>query len=405
MNDSATLKDTANIIIVDDNADNLRLLESILIKKSYVVRQFINPVKALESANVMLPDMFLLDIDMPELTGYELCDALKLIPNAKNIPVIFLSCFDGSVDKVKAFDHGAVDYITKPFHAHELLSRVDTHLSSFFYQQEINEKNLLLERYVVEMDAARKQLIQSERTAAVYQFIYHIAHNLNTPLGNAVTAATLNHDYFKELSVLLNAPSPTRKGMQEQVGRMVKANKIVTKSLSRATSLINKLQSLTTISTAELTLCNIKLLIESYINKNKLLLLESNIEIEIEIASNINCQIPRNSISELLDIFIENTIKHVNKPAITVYISAHYEEQLKLTYQDNGTSPDFTDFAFDALYNDNFSLNSQLLEQGIGLVKAHFISVKQGIELSLGVGEFGGVLYSLEFPVTNCQLT
>lgn len=401
MINSNTLKHKTNIIIVDDNADNLRLLESILVGQCYTVRQFINPVRALESAIAMLPDMFLLDIDMPELTGYELCDELKKIPNCKNIPVIFLSCFDGSVDKVKAFEHGAVDYITKPFHAQELLSRVDTHLSSYFYQQEINDKNLLLERYLLEMDAARKQLIQSERTAAVYQFIYHVAHNMNTPLGNAITAATLNYDYFNELNVLLNDPKPTRKAMLEKVDRMVKANTIVTQSLGKATSLINKLQSLTTISTAELKLCNIKSLIESFINKNKLLLLEANIEFKTEVESDLNCLIPQSSIYELLDIFLENTTQHVNKPAIKVYISVHYDEQLKLTYQDNGVSPDFKDFAFDALYNDKYSLNSQLLEQGIGLVKAHFISIKQGIELSLGVGEFGGVLYSLEFPVTN----
>lgn len=398
MINSNTLKHKTNIIIVDDNADNLRLLESILVGQCYTVRQFINPVRALESAIAMLPDMFLLDIDMPELTGYELCDELKKIPNCKNIPVIFLSCFDGSVDKVKAFEHGAVDYITKPFHAQELLSRVDTHLSSYFYQQEINDKNLLLERYLLEMDAARKQLIQSERTAAVYQFIYHVAHNMNTPLGSAITAATLNYDYFNELNVLLNDSKPTRKAMLEKVDRMVKANTIVTQSLGKATSLIDKLQSLTTISTAELKLCNIKSLIESFINKNKLLLLETNIEFKIEVESDLNCLIPQSSIYELLDIFLENTTQHVNKPAIKVYISVHYDEQLKLTYQDNGVSPDFKDFAFDALYNDKYSLNSQLLEQGIGLVKAHFISIKQGIELSLGVGEFGGVLYSLEFP-------
>jgi len=248
------------------------------------------------------------------------------------------------------------------------------------------------------MKKARKRLVESEKTAAVYQFIYHVAHNLNTPLGNAITATSLNNKFFNDIKESLNSPEPSRKAMFDKIDKLFEINGIVTNSLDKATSLINKLQSLTTISTVELESCNIKSNISLFIEQKKQLLLDNNIDIDIDIGSDINCSIPHSCLYELLDIFLDNTIKHVKKDIVKVFIRVTYDEKLKLTYQDNGISPDFKQLAFDAIYNEQYSLNSQFLEQGIGLVKAHFISVKQGIDLSLNVGEYGGILYTLDFP-------
>lgn len=119
----------ANILVVDDNPQNLRLLIAILSMRGYKVRPAPSGALALQSAFSILPDLILLDIMMPEMDGYEVCQKLKENELTKDIPVIFISAIDATSDKVKAFELGAVDYITKPFHTEEILARVNTHIS------------------------------------------------------------------------------------------------------------------------------------------------------------------------------------------------------------------------------------------------------------------------------------
>ncbi|MBF0302625.1 MAG: diguanylate cyclase [Desulfamplus sp.] len=118
-----------NILLVDDNPQNLRLLIAILSMRGYKVRPAPSGAIALESALSTPPDIILLDIMMPEMDGYEVCQKLKENELTSSVPVIFISAMDAVADKVKAFEMGAVDYITKPFQAEEILARVNTHLS------------------------------------------------------------------------------------------------------------------------------------------------------------------------------------------------------------------------------------------------------------------------------------
>ncbi len=130
----------ANILIVDDNLQGLRLLMGILTEQ-YDVRPANSGQTALRSISSKLPDLILLDIEMPEMNGYEVCKQLKASPETKDIPVIFISALDEPFDKVKAFNVGGVDYITKPYHVEEVLARISTHLSLFRLQQESQQLN------------------------------------------------------------------------------------------------------------------------------------------------------------------------------------------------------------------------------------------------------------------------
>ena len=134
---------TADILIVDDTPANLRLLTSILTSEGYHTRPVPNGALAIKAATGKLPDLILLDVRMPGLNGYEVCQALKENPSTKEIPIIFISALGSIEDKVKAFQAGGIDYITKPFHSEEVLARVETHLSLRRLQkqqQEINKK-------------------------------------------------------------------------------------------------------------------------------------------------------------------------------------------------------------------------------------------------------------------------
>lgn len=183
MNSTLPKTNRANILVVDDTPENLRLLAGILSEKGYQVRPVPNGKLALSAAQKMPPDLVLLDIMMPEMDGYEVCQRLKDSEVTKDIPVIFISAINDVMDKVKAFAVGGVDFITKPFQVEEVLARIDTHLKICSLQQSLQEKNQDLATAIYQLQATQEHLIQSEKMAALGQLIAGIAHEINTPLG------------------------------------------------------------------------------------------------------------------------------------------------------------------------------------------------------------------------------
>jgi PleD family two-component response regulator len=131
----------ADILVVDDTRENLRLLVRMLAENGYKVRPTANGAMALTAAQISPPDLILLDIMMPEMDGYVVCQKLKAAPQTRDIPIIFISALDETEDIVRAFALGGVDYITKPFQNEEVLARVKTHLTIRKLQQALTVKN------------------------------------------------------------------------------------------------------------------------------------------------------------------------------------------------------------------------------------------------------------------------
>jgi sigma-B regulation protein RsbU (phosphoserine phosphatase) len=136
----------AGILVVDDTPANLQVLAGMLKDRGYKVRPVPSGKLALLAAQRDPPDVILLDINMPEMNGYEVCEHLKADERLKGIPVIFISALTEQLDKVKAFAIGGVDYITKPFQMEELHARVETHLKLRRLQIELEETNAQLAR-------------------------------------------------------------------------------------------------------------------------------------------------------------------------------------------------------------------------------------------------------------------
>jgi sigma-B regulation protein RsbU (phosphoserine phosphatase) len=135
-----------NVLIVDDVPVNLRLLSTMLGEQGYKVRSVINGQMALTAVRAAPPDLILLDINMPEMNGYQVCEELKADETTRDIPVIFISALDETEDKVKAFAIGGLDYITKPFQFEEVLARVETHLSLRRLQKQLQDANRRFEQ-------------------------------------------------------------------------------------------------------------------------------------------------------------------------------------------------------------------------------------------------------------------
>lgn len=129
----------SNILVVDDTQENLQLLLHALNHEGFRVRPARSGLLALEGARRIPPDLVMLDINMPVMDGYQVCAAFKSDPALAAIPIIFISALDETFDKVKAFDAGGVDYITKPFQIEEVVARVRTHLALRWHQVERDE--------------------------------------------------------------------------------------------------------------------------------------------------------------------------------------------------------------------------------------------------------------------------
>jgi len=183
------------ILIVDDNQTNLDVLFELLKNYGFKVLVAQDGESAIEQIQYIHPDLILLDIMMPGIDGFETCHRLKSDPPTQDIPIIFMSALSDTVDKVKGFQTGAVDYITKPFQHEEVLSRIQTHLTIRSLQKKLEQKNAELahlnqnlERLV---EQKSKQLIEQEKTAIIGRLTQGMVHNLKSPLQVMQTSVDL----------------------------------------------------------------------------------------------------------------------------------------------------------------------------------------------------------------------
>ena len=186
------------ILIVDDVPDNLKILGSILKSEGYILRPVLNGPMALKVAETERPDLVLLDIIMPVMDGFEVCNFLKAEPNLKDVPVIFISALTDTVNIVKALTMGGADYITKPFKAEEVKARIATHLevSRQRKELELQSKELLFQR--MELLLQKKELL--EVIATKNKFFSIIAHDLRGPLGGFMGLTGILADEFLDFT-------------------------------------------------------------------------------------------------------------------------------------------------------------------------------------------------------------
>lgn len=213
-----------DILIVDDIPDNIRFLSSFLLEQGYTVRKAINGQMALIAVDALVPDLILLDVNMPELSGYEVCHRLKENPKTALIPIIFLSAGSEANDKVKAFEQGASDYITKPFHLQEVLLRIQTQLTIQTLQKELKQQNEQLKQTLGELKTAQANLVQQEKMATLKKVVAGVAHEINNPLSFIACNIKPAQDYIQQLLNLIDlydrksaVSDPEIKALREEI--------------------------------------------------------------------------------------------------------------------------------------------------------------------------------------------
>ncbi|PLY09744.1 MAG: hybrid sensor histidine kinase/response regulator [Arcobacter sp.] len=331
------------ILIVDDKFENLQYLDKILKNEEYDIRATPDSMMALKAAKLNEPDLILLDIKMPEIDGYELCKLFKKEENLKEIPIIFISALDNIEDKVRAFEEGGVDYITKPFEPKEILARVKTQLD--IYKSKKTIKNLLNQQDL---------------------FVKKIMHEMNTP----VSIISLNTELIEQK----NGPS-----------KQIEAIKASTKTLS---SIYGDLSYKIKKENREYKITQINLL--NFISSRVMFFDElantKDIHISLEYSQDIDVFINKYELERIIDNTISNAIKYSKESSEIIIFFGIENEKTIITVQDFGIGLEDKNLIFDAYYQQS----NKKIGLGLGLNIVKEICDKYAIEIEVtsekGVG-------------------
>lgn len=160
----------ATILIVDDLPSNLELMDATLSLEGFTILKALSGSQALEMAHVKALDLILMDVNMPNMSGYETCEHLKADPRSRDIPVMFISAIDDAEVKVRGFSVGGVDYIPKPFHREELLARVVAHVELRKRQVEIEQLKQKEVAFLEEVNKLKDEMLRM------------VSHDIKNPL-------------------------------------------------------------------------------------------------------------------------------------------------------------------------------------------------------------------------------
>lgn len=226
----------AEILLVDDQPDTLRLLSLMLSSQGYRVTRVASGALALKAVAAATPNLVLLDIRMPGIDGYEVCQRLKASPQTCDIPVIFLSALNDTLDKVKAFKVGGADYIAKPFEFAEVLARIENQLTICSLQRQLQLKNTVLQAEIQRRELSERSLLsQARKEQALNRVIQeiHKSMELNTVFYTAISeiGRLLQLDCANIISYL---PQEQRWRMEAEYHQARKGEELFQKALADA---------------------------------------------------------------------------------------------------------------------------------------------------------------------------
>jgi signal transduction histidine kinase len=197
------------ILVVDDNPTNLSVISQALRSVGWQVRIAVDGEDALNKIAQNPPELILLDVMMPGIDGFEVCQRLKANADTADIPIIFMTALADSASKVKGLSLGAVDYIPKPFEQEEAIARVCVHLQlrrlTQTLEQQVQNRTAQLTQVLADLQTSQLQVIQSEKMSALGNLVAGVAHEINNPIGcivgNVTAVQESIHDLFKAIDL------------------------------------------------------------------------------------------------------------------------------------------------------------------------------------------------------------
>ncbi|WP_087023170.1 hybrid sensor histidine kinase/response regulator [Thaumasiovibrio subtropicus] len=367
------------IMIVDDTPANLKLLESILSGEGYHIRVAINGDMALKSIASSLPDLILMDINMPGISGIETCKKLKQDPELCDVPVIFISASSDTESIEEAFAAGGYDYITKPFRAREVLIRVKSVLSILQAQ---NEKY-------------RAQLFST-----MIQITMGVAHEMNTPIGVCVTANSCLQSQAKKMREKHEASTLTRDDISDWIDQDENVSQLVTKNLHKLDQLITAFKTLPVHDVADVEETNLGQLVQELAEAKTHFLDQKKVVLNLQ-CEGLVIPAKKKLLVKLFDKLIDNSLDHAfeddNKEERKIDITLEkVGREIAIVYRDNGIGMEFNDLK--KLFEPFFT--TKRIEKHIGFsATIIYMTVIWGLEGSIQAKSNSGLQYNIRIPI------
>lgn len=387
-----------NVLLVDDIPSNLNFLSDVLSQEGFGIILATGGNEALTAARTGLPDLILLDIAMPDIDGYAVCEELKLDPSTREIPVIFLTARNEREDIIKGFEVGAVDYIMKPFNYTELIARVRTQLELRSKTQQLRSINHRLEEIVrqrtAELQNSNRKLTElNSKLIKAYEelsnlhkvkdeFIRHINHELRTPLQGI-------HGFTLILEDLIQAPE--QKEYLHSINYLV--NRLV--QLSEVSLLFTEIRSQNyKLELAEINLNEFLLTMSTQLEpQNRKIMLDLS-EAQIVIRTD------QKLLSTCLNLVLDNAVKFSPENSQITIKTLHSYNNAMLEVLDQG--PGFSRKALQSIFElfstDNLQYSTEGF--GVGLATAKLILNALSAEMKIYNLPGSGACIQLVFPLS-----
>ena len=417
---------TPEVVIAEDNSD-MRELLAFLIGREFVVRPCRNGREALEAVRERPPTLVVTDVMMPEMSGTELCEAIKTDATLRSVPVMLVTSKAEREMKIEGLELGADDYVTKPFHPRELMARVRSLVSVRRLQEEIAaqnrvlaQSNLELEQALADLKEAEVQLVQAERLAAVGELSAGVAHEVNNPLNFARNSLAALRTYVQDLQEVaaavgaLDASDPERLRAQlaeierkkeevhfaELSGDMGELVQIVTDGLDRTARLVGDLRDFASPHRGGRIDVDLNGAIESTLQLMAFKLRESGAEVVRDLAADLPAVAgDPAALGQVLLNLLKNAGEAFDGTAGGQISVRSFARDDSVWLQVEDTGPGMDSAVKSRLFEPFFTTKAAGSGTGLGLSMCRRIVAEHGGEISVESSPGAGATFTVRLPV------
>ncbi|MBK8434537.1 MAG: hybrid sensor histidine kinase/response regulator [Chloroflexi bacterium] len=369
----------ADILIVDDTPANLQLLTTTLSKHGYNVRAVTDGRHALMAARAVPPDLILLDIMMPEMDGFQVCAQVKADAKLKDIPIIFISALDETVDKVHGFQLGGADYVSKPFKLEEVLARMEIHLTLYHQRRQLEQAR--------EQDRLYFEKISQLKD----EFVSTASHDLKNPLTNIKLSVDLLRRAAEK-----NDPHLHQKYLANIYNQVERMQQLITDLLD-----IVKLETGRALVREKV---NIRPFLQRVVDDFALVAQESHLELVYESpATELIAHIDPQQLGQALHNLLSNAIKYTPKGGRVQLAAEQHHEQMQITVQDTGLGIPEADIphVFEKFYRVADAAHMSVEGTGLGLSIVQTVVEQHGGRVHLASQLGQGSVFTILVPNPN----